>query len=391
MFPTLPLRLVDLVGSGLAILLSVACLHISWRRYRSHPQDLVWTYLFWVCVCLMLFAVSRSLGHILHQIFTMTGRDGTWRQLAPYSGAVNTFTLIVLSAITMFFERVWRVYRELAEDRAALDRAHTELLHAHETLEERVRERSEALARSEKQMAQADRLAAIGELSAGVAHELNNPLGVILGYTQLLLRQEPADGQRREDLETIEKHVKCCKTVVEDLLSFSRGSRPARNHFDVNALVESVLGFFRNRAGVGALKIETEYGSPIPDVWVDEKKIRQVLVNLLLNARDAMGDGGTLRLATEYDPDARQVAIRVRDDGYGIEPQHLSRIFDPFFTTKPTGEGTGLGLAVSYGIVKHHGGDIQVDSRSGEGTEFQVILPVETREADGRVADHSGC
>jgi signal transduction histidine kinase len=391
MFPTLPLRLVDLIGSGLAILLSLSCLRLSWRRNRSLPHNLVWTYLFWVCVCLMLFAVSRSMGHILHQVFAMTGREETWRKLAPYSGAVNTFTLIVLSAITLFFERVWRVWRELAEDRAALDRAHTELLRAHETLEERVRERSEALARSEKQMAQADRLAAIGELSAGVAHELNNPLGVILGYTQLLLREEPPDGQRRKDLETIEKHVQNCKAVVEDLLSFSRGACRSRNHFDVNALVESVLGFLRNRSGVGGLKIETDYGSQIPELWVDEKKIKQVLVNLLLNARDAMGEGGTLRLATEHDVAGRRVLIRVADDGHGIAPRHLSRIFDPFFTTKPTGEGTGLGLAVSYGIVKHHGGDIRVDSRPGEGTEFRVILPVETREADGRVADHSGC
>jgi signal transduction histidine kinase len=104
-----------------------------------------------------------------------------------------------------------------------------------------------------------------------------------------------------------------------------------------------------------------------------------------------MGEGGTLRLATEHDVAGRRVLIRVADDGHGIAPRHLSRIFDPFFTTKPTGEGTGLGLAVSYGIVKHHGGDIRVDSRPGEGTEFRVILPVETREADGRVADHSGC
>jgi signal transduction histidine kinase len=408
MFPAPPLRLVDLIGSGLVILLSLACLRLSWRAYRSHPQNLVWTYLFWVCVCLAAFAGSRSLGHLLRHGFAMTGREAVWRELAPYSAGVNTFTLIVLSAITLFFGRVWRVCRELAADRAALDQAHGELLRTHETLEERVREGAEALARSEKQMAQADRLAAIGELSAGVAHELNNPLGIILGYTQLMLRQEPSGGQRREDLETIEKHVQNCKTVVEDLLSFSRGSCESRSHFQVNALMESVLGFLRNRAAVGGLKIETDYGSQIPDLWMDEKKIKQVLVNLLLNARDAMGGAGTLRLATEYEPGtdpgtgdgsdadagtgsrAGRVTIRVRDDGHGIDPQHLSRIFDPFFTTKPTGEGTGLGLAVSYGIVKRHGGDIEVDSRPGEGAEFRVVLPVERRGGHGGAADNPG-
>ncbi|MFP4308202.1 MAG: sensor histidine kinase [Desulfococcaceae bacterium] len=237
-----------------------------------------------------------------------------------------------------------------------------------------------------------DRLASLRRLSAGIAHEINNPLGIILGYTQLLLREETPGSQRFEDLTTIERHARICRSVVEDLLHFARQSHPLFGPSDINRVLDEAVTGFRQRAGDRPCpRIERNYAENIPPLFMDAKKIRQMLVNLLLNARDAAGEHGVVRLTTGWEPERRRAIIRVSDDGCGIEPQHLSRIFDPFFTTKPTGEGTGLGLAVSYGIVKHHGGDIRVDSRPGEGTEFEVILPLETREGDGRAADNPGC
>jgi PAS domain S-box-containing protein len=230
--------------------------------------------------------------------------------------------------------------------------------------------------RIEEQIAQADKLASIGQLSAGIAHEINNPLGVILGYTQLLIRQSETASETYQDLKTIEKHVRNCKTVVEDLLNFARTSPPQEDAIRIDAAVDDVLNFVRQHAGLERVRIDRSYDPRVPEMVLDAKKIKQVFMNLIMNARHAIGDSGMLTVATVYNHSRREVEIRVSDTGHGIEPKNLPRIFDPFFTTKPTGEGTGLGLSVSYGIVKNHGGEIHVSSTVGEGSCFTVILPV---------------
>jgi signal transduction histidine kinase len=233
----------------------------------------------------------------------------------------------------------------------------------------------------QEQMAQADRLASIGQLSSGVAHEINNPLGVILGYTQLMLRSEPGDSERFKDLKTIEKHVRHCKSIVEDLLNFARRSEPKKEKVDIHKTIEEVLGFIGQNIGSSRIEFQTDFDRSIPPVVVDDKKIRQVLINLLMNARHAVGAHGTIRVSTARRFAEGQLEIHVSDDGYGIEEKHLKHIFDPFFTTKPTGEGTGLGLSVSYGIVKKHGGEIHVRSKAGEGSTFTVVLPAREKNA----------
>jgi signal transduction histidine kinase len=234
-----------------------------------------------------------------------------------------------------------------------------------------------------EQMAQADRLASIGQLSSGIAHEINNPLGVILGYTQLMLRNEGADSERHRDLKTVEKHVRHCKSIVEDLLNFARRSEPEKEMVDVHKTIDEVLGFIRQHAGSSRIAFESDYDRHVPPMVMDEKKIKQVLINLLMNARHAVGNAGTIKVSTTYLSSSRRLEIKVRDTGYGIEPRHLRHIFDPFFTTKPTGEGTGLGLSVSYGIVQKHGGEIRVESKPGEGSTFTVMLPVPENNSGG--------
>lgn len=228
----------------------------------------------------------------------------------------------------------------------------------------------------EKQMAQADKLASIGQLSAGIAHEINNPLGVILGYTQLLLRNEKPETEKHNDLKTIEKHVKNCKSIVEDLLNFARSSKPEINTTRINEAADDVLNFILHHSKLDGIDIIRDYDEEAPPMLLDEKKIRQVLINLLINAGHAVGKKGSISLSTKYIKQDNKVAITVADTGYGIEKKSLPRIFDPFFTTKKTGEGTGLGLSISYGIVKSHGGEILVESEYGKGTMFTVLLPV---------------
>jgi signal transduction histidine kinase len=370
-----PIRLVDMAGSLVMILFSLLCIrHALWLG-RRNADNIVWTYLLWLSTCLGIFALSRSGGHILKQFFLMADNGQMWQALQPYSGSLNTLLLIVAAAVTLFFNRSWQIYQQIVTDKQALQTAHAEVLDLNETLEKRVQERTDALVQHEKQMAHADRLASIGQLSAGIAHEINNPLGIIQGYTQLLLRNEPEDTQKHEDLTTILKHAKNCKAIVEDLLNFARRSKPTAEVVDIHEVIDDALIFLEHRSKTPAVEINKQYQADIPSLRIDEKKIKQVLINLVMNAKHAVGEKGRIAIHTEYDPDAQQVLIRIKDSGYGIESKHLKRIFDPFFTTKPTGEGTGLGLAVSYGIVKSHGGDIEVDSTPGSGTEFRVLLP----------------
>ncbi|MFH1155124.1 MAG: ATP-binding protein [Pseudomonadota bacterium] len=227
----------------------------------------------------------------------------------------------------------------------------------------------------EKQMAQAEKLAALGELSAGVAHEINNPLGIILGYTQLMLkRTTDPESIDFDDLKTIEKHVNACRAVVSDLLKFSHKVSAEQTRVSVNSLVRDVVKFLSNHPALRQIEIDLSLSREKPSVMGTEQELRQVMINLLINAGHAVNKDGEIRITTTRKSDGH-VHIAVMDNGSGIDPETMPRIFDPFFTTKPVGEGTGLGLSVSYGIIKNHKGDIRVQSRPGEWTVFTVILP----------------
>jgi two-component system, NtrC family, sensor kinase len=235
----------------------------------------------------------------------------------------------------------------------------------------------------ENQMAQTDKLASIGQLSAGIAHGINNPLGIILGYTQLLLRDENLESERYADLKIIEKHAKNCRSLVEDLLNFARSSQTETEAIKIHEVLDQVLNFIQHHSELYNIEIEKDYDMNIPPLLLDEKKIKQALMNLIMNAKHAVGKSGSIRLSTAYTPSTHQVNIKIADTGYGIKKKNISHIFDPFFTTKPTGEGTGLGLSVSYGIIKNHGGDIFVESEPGKGATFTVVLTTASRHSEG--------
>jgi PAS domain S-box-containing protein len=228
----------------------------------------------------------------------------------------------------------------------------------------------------EQQLLQADRLASLGELSAGVAHEVNNPLGMILGYTQLLLRNEPENTPDFQDLKIIEKHARNCKTIVEDLLKFARNAETKKGVLQVNDLLHEVISVVEHQFKLDNVTIETKLGTSIPALWADGERLKQVFMNLLMNAKQAMAGEGQIQISTDYHPSRNEITVVVADMGSGISPAILEKIFDPFFTTKPTGEGTGLGLSVSYGIIKDHYGDIEVQSAPGKGSTFTITFPV---------------
>jgi PAS domain S-box-containing protein len=221
----------------------------------------------------------------------------------------------------------------------------------------------------ERQIAQADKLAALGELSAGVAHEINNPLGIILGYTQLLLKQEP---EHTDDLKIIEKHVQNCKTVVSDLLSFARKGSSEMSIVDINKVVDGVINFLSNHTDFRNIEmtLNPHKGDRL-NIFGNEQELAQVIINLVINACHAVDHKGNIDIITQK-TDQDKILVMVKDNGKGVETKNLTRIFNPFFTTKPVGQGTGLGLSVGYGIIKRHQGDISVKSSKGMGTVFTI-------------------
>lgn len=226
----------------------------------------------------------------------------------------------------------------------------------------------------EEQLQQSDKLSSIGLLAAGVAHEVNTPLAGISSYSQMLMQQIPDTDPRHKLLEKIHRQTSRASSIVNNLLNFSRGAEARYAPVDLNRVIDDTIQLLDAQLRNTEIEVVRRYTDGLPLAFGDGSKLQQVLMNLILNARDAMPQGGALEISTEADGDF--VVIAVRDSGLGIAPEHLAKIYDPFFTTKQIGKGTGLGLAVSYGIIRDHGGHIDVESKPGEGTRFQITLPL---------------
>lgn len=230
--------------------------------------------------------------------------------------------------------------------------------------------------RLQREVIQQEKMAAIGMLAGGVAHEINNPLGGILAFTQLMKRDASGNPSLVSDLEEVERAAVRCKKIVSDLLDFSRISREhERMAVDVNVLIEKVFPFLQREMRSYNVELDSHFDPALPRVMANPDRLQQVFINLMTNACHAMHKGGTLFIETAAEERGRWVVVRVRDTGGGIPRAIRDRIFDPFFTTKEPGKGTGLGLSISYRIVKDHGGEILCDSVEGKGTEFTVRLP----------------
>jgi two-component system, NtrC family, sensor kinase len=233
----------------------------------------------------------------------------------------------------------------------------------------------DTLQSTQDQLVQSEKLASIGQLAAGVAHELNNPLGTILLFSDILLRETPHDSSQREDLDVIVNETKRCKGIVSALLEFARQHQVVTEPTDLNSLIQDVIEVEWKHLETEPVIFETELDWDIPKIQVDPSQMQQILFNLIENSVQAMPDGGRITLRTRNEP-ANMVTLEVEDTGIGIQPEHLTMLFTPFFTTKPIGIGTGMGLAIVYGIIKLHRGQITVRSTVGVGTTFVIQLPI---------------
>ena len=233
----------------------------------------------------------------------------------------------------------------------------------------------ENLTTTRAQLVQSEKLSAIGEFVAGVAHELNNPLTCVIGFSELL-KESQSDKANRPYFDMISESAHRCHKIVHGLLSFARQHPPERKLANLNEIIETTLGFVEYDLRTGNIKVSRRLSTGLPKVLADPHQLQQVFFNLINNARQSMEShrgSGSLEIITEVADGSARVIFR--DDGPGISPQNLSKIFDPFFTTKPVGKGTGLGLSLSYGIIQEHGGDIKALSPPGQGAMFIVRLP----------------
>jgi len=226
------------------------------------------------------------------------------------------------------------------------------------------------------QLVSSEKMASLGKLAAGIAHEINNPLGGILIYSSLMMEDLPETDSRRADLVRIVQEAGRCKEIVKSLLEFARQTEPKMEPTDINRAIADGLFFLVNQALFHNIHIVKKLDAFLPFVRGNASQLKQVFMNIIVNAAEAMRGGGTLTITTFCATDQKTVFVEFTDTGEGIPPENLSRIFDPFFTTKEVGKGTGLGLATSYGIVEDHGGRISVKSQAGEGTTFTIELPV---------------
>ncbi|MBN2560600.1 MAG: PhnD/SsuA/transferrin family substrate-binding protein [Phycisphaerae bacterium] len=241
----------------------------------------------------------------------------------------------------------------------------------------------EALRHSEQLRAGVEKLASVGRLAAGAAHEINNPLTGVLTFAHLLRAKEHMDEQDKRDLDVIINETSRVSDIVHSLLDFARERPLTKEPLDVNGVIRRTMRLLRNQKQLEQVSIEEDLEENLPSVNVDRNQLEQVLLNLSLNACEAMPDGGTLTISTLAQDG--EVLVRVDDTGCGIADEHLDRIFDPFFTTKSIDKATGLGLSVSYGIVQQHGGSLEVDSEEGKGATFTIALPsIQDEQPEGR-------
>lgn len=316
---------------------------------------------------LMIF-VNRPIKQLLYQI----------RQLSrgEFGGTVPKFSSYELAILSDSFNRMSQ----------NLKKARNELEDWAHTLEIRVEERTNELKKVQNQLVRSEKLASLGELVAGIAHEINNPLTGILMYASLVQRDERLNPVFKGDIEIIVRETERCAKIVSGLLDFSREKSPKKKPSSLPAIMDATLSLVKSQSIFFNVTIHTDYAAGLPDIQVDPNLVEQVFVNMVLNAGQAMPDGGDLTIRIKIADGGTHIAVEISDTGCGIPEGHLKKIFDPFFTTKEN-KGTGLGLSVSYGIIESHGGRIEVQSEPGKGTTFTILLPMNGEgEAGGAMA-----
>ncbi|UCG77275.1 MAG: HAMP domain-containing protein [Nitrospirota bacterium] len=314
----------------------------------------------------------------------------TARELLNNLLIVSLLLLIISAVLGLFWSRrITRPIEKLSDASKEIGKGHYDvnvqintrdeiggLAESFNTMATEIDSRERALKDAQAALVQSEKMAAFGQLGAGIAHEVKNPLAGILGFAQLSLRKLDKENPLYENISVIEKETKRCRDIIDNLMKFARQEQVTHALTDINSVVEDAVTILNHQLGIHQVQLDKELSPDLPKVLINSNQIQQVLMNLIINAQQAFeGEPGHVVVRTGIGKDGN-VEISVNDNGPGIPDEIRSKIFEPFFTTKPTGKGTGLGLSVSYGIVKDHNGDIRIESEIGKGTTFVMSFPV---------------
>ena len=327
-----------------------------------------------------ILMLSFSLGYLLQRMIYLPLKDLEGGAKKISSGDLDQ-PIPVRSA-----DEFGRVAGSFNDMTAALSHARADLNGLILELESKVEERSRELLAARAEVAQGEKLASIGVLAAGIAHELNNPLTGVLTFTSLMRKKALEGSEDAEDLDLIIRETKRCASIIRRLLDFAREKVPVKCFFSLNQVLEDTVRLVERPASLQKIVITMNLDPDLPQIWGDADLIKQVIMNILVNAQQAIDRAGSITVVTRtYIAKTSQqtekkrmpmVELAIKDTGCGIPEANMQRIFDPFFTSKEVGKGTGLGLSVSYGIIKAHGGEIKVASVVGQGTTFHILLPI---------------
>ncbi|UWZ80851.1 sensor histidine kinase [Geoalkalibacter halelectricus] len=348
---------VSMVGI-LDVIVSLEGMHLQTSTYRNNIIALTLMLLLVVASCLTL-VTQRFITNPLGQLLRHTQRiaRGDWGPIELNSHDE--------------FGKLAGAFNDMTQ---SLKHAQDELAQWGSQLEIKVEERTQEIKEMQSRLIRSEKVASLGELVAGIAHELNNPLTGVLMFSSMIAGDPRLDPALKPDFETIIHETQRCAEIVRGLLDFARESVPKKTLCSVEQILEQTLTLVAHHSSFHDIQVERHY-QETPQILVDPNQLEQVFMNLLINASQAMENGGKLEIKTGTLSKDAQVFVKISDSGCGISEENLSKIFDPFFSTKGH-KGTGLGLSVSYGIIENHGGSIEVESRVGIGTTFTILLPL---------------
>jgi two-component system NtrC family sensor kinase len=329
---------------------------------------------FIVMTCLLLLFIG-----VLITFMTQRLVDGPVQRLVQHTAQVSAGNMSARIPITSADE-LGDLSVAVNDMTESLAKAQEELKEWAGSLECKVEERTQEIAQMQAQLHRSEKLASLGNLVAGIAHEINNPLSGILLYVSIVDSDKRLDPALKPDLERVIAECRRCAGIVKQLLEFSREALPHKEAVSLNTLLDRVIGLLQHQPSFRNIGINRSYDPELGDVFVDSNQMQQVFVNLFINASHAMPKGGQISITTSRPDNDGFALVEIGDNGCGISEEELQRIFDPFFTTKA--EGTGLGLSISYGFVENNAGKIEVRSKVGAGTTFTILLPLQEGQGE---------
>jgi two-component system NtrC family sensor kinase len=342
------------------------------EKYVDMKKRTMWTFagitllgviLALVISCLLVSKISKPVNLLNKGVEAIADGD--------FDFEVNIRSRDEIGTLGSSFNRVRRHLKELYQKlQGKIEAADEDLKRVNEEL----RQANKELIERQEQLVRSEKLASIGKLAAGVAHEINNPLTGVLTFSHLLLDDTEKDDPKREDLEVIIKETERCRDIVKGLLDYSRQTEPQKVSVGMNGIIKKTLSLLEHQAAFRNIKITREFDNDLPQIMIDKDKMQQVLVNLLTNAQEAMPEGGSIAITTTKTEDGKYIEMKFADTGCGIPENEVSKLFDPFYSTKEL--GTGLGLSITQGIITSHKGTIEVQSEEGKGTTFIIRLPI---------------